>query len=141
MNKKTIKIAWDTGELRKCPYCGSENNIGHGVQHNGSHPKRKKCKACGRTFNMKKGTFFYRKKMSRETILTIVYLFFTGYPISNMPPLVHVIERSIRNLLEEVITRFKKYEVLIVAPSDYIPKIIEIDEIYIKIQGNREIYG
>jgi hypothetical protein len=55
-----------------------------------------------------------------------------------MPPLVHVTERSIMNLLEEVITRFKKYEALIVAPSDYIPKIIEIDEIYIKIQGNRE---
>jgi IS1 family transposase/transposase-like protein len=141
MNKKTIRIAGDTWELRRCPYCGSEDIIGHGVQHNGSYPKREKCKACGRTFNIKKGTIFYRKKMSRETILTIVYLFLTGYPISNMPPLVHVTERSIRNLLEEVITRFKKYEALIVAPSDYIPKIIEIDEIYIKIQGNREFYG
>ena len=48
-----------------------------------------------------------------HTILTIVYLFLTGYPISNMPPLVHVTERSIRNLLEDVITRFKKYEALI----------------------------
>jgi small neutral amino acid transporter SnatA (MarC family) len=76
---------------------------------------------------MKKGTIFYRKKMSRETILTIVYLFLTGYPISNMPQLVHVTERSIRNLLKEVITRFKKYEALIVAPSDYIPKIIDKD--------------
>jgi len=74
---------------------------------------------------MKKGTIFYRKKMSRETILTIVYLFLTGYPISNMPPLVQVTERSIMNLLKEVITRFKKYEALIVAPSDYIPKIID----------------
>ena len=141
MNKKTIRIAGDTWRLRRCPYCGSEDIIGHGVQHNGSHPKRKKCKACGRTFNMQKGTIFYRKKMSRETIVTIVYLFLTGYPISNMPPLVHVTERSIRNLLEDVITRFKKYEALIVTPSDYIPKIIEIDEIYIKIQGNREFYG
>jgi transposase-like protein/IS1 family transposase len=141
MNQKTIKITGDTGELRRCPYCGSEDIIGHGVQHNGSHPKRKKCKDCGRTFNMKEGTIFYRKKMSRETILTIVYLFLSGYPISNMPPLVHVTERSIRNLLKDAITRFKKYEALIVAPSDYIPKIIEIDEIYIKIQGNREFYG
>jgi hypothetical protein len=61
---------------------------------------------------MQKGSIFYRKKMSRETILTIVYLFLTGYPISNMPPLVHVTERSIRNLLEDVITRFKKYQCL-----------------------------
>jgi hypothetical protein len=28
-----------------------------------------------------------------------------------------------------------------VVPSNYIPKIIEIDEIYIEIQGNREFYG
>jgi transcription elongation factor Elf1 len=54
MNQKTIKITGDTGELRRCPYCGSEDIIGHGVQHNGSHPKRKKCKDCGRAFNMKK---------------------------------------------------------------------------------------
>ena len=51
-----------------------------------------------------------------------------GLLISNMPPLVHVTERSIRNLLEEVITRFKKYEAFIVAPSDYIPKIGGYDE-------------
>jgi hypothetical protein len=62
--------------------------------------------------------------MSRETIIRIVYLFLTGYPISNMPPLFQVTERSIRNLLEEVIKRFKGYAELIVAPSDYIPKII-----------------
>ncbi len=79
--------------------------------------------------------------MSRETIISIVYLFLTGYPISNMPPLVHRTERSIRNLVVEVIKRFKKYEDLTVVPSDYIPKIIEIDEIYIRIQGNREFYG
>jgi len=141
MNQKTIKIVGDTGGLRRCPYCGSENIIGHGVQHNGSHPRRKKCKDCGRTFNTKKGTIFYRKKMSRETIISIVYLFLTGYPISNMPPLVHRTERSIRNLVVEVIKRFKRYEELTVVPSDYIPKIIEIDEIYIRIQGNREFYG
>jgi transposase-like protein len=64
-----------------------------------------------------------------------------GYPISNMPPLFQVTERSIRNLLEEVIKRFKGYGELIVAPSNYIPKIIEIDERYIKIQGNRAFYG
>lgn len=141
MNLKTIKIEGGTEGLRRCPYCGSESIIGHGIQHNGNHPKRKKCKDCGRTFNTKKGTVFYRKRMSRETIITIVYLFLTGYPISNMPPLVHVTERSIRNLLEEVITRFKRYEELTVVPSNYIPKIIEIDEIYIKVQGKREFYG
>jgi IS1 family transposase len=58
-----------------------------------------------------------------------------------MPPLFQVTERSIRNLLEDVINRFKGYDELIVAPSNYIPKIIEICEIYIKIQGNREFYG
>jgi IS1 family transposase len=79
--------------------------------------------------------------MPRETIIEIVYLFLTGYPISNMPPLFQVTERSIRNLLEEVIKRFKRYDELILTSSNYIPKIIEIDEIYIKIHGNREFYG
>jgi DNA-directed RNA polymerase subunit RPC12/RpoP len=58
-NLEPVKITGNIGELRRCPYCGSEGIIGHGVQHNGSHPKRKKCKDCGRTFNTNKGTVFY----------------------------------------------------------------------------------
>lgn len=142
MNKQTIKIHGDqNGWIQRCPACGSSNIIGHGRQHNSDHPRRMKCKECGKTFNDKRGTIFYRKKMSRDTIITIVYLFLTGYPISKMPPLVQVTERSIRKLLDEVIERFEKYEKFILAPHDYIPKVIEIDEIYIKIQGERQFYG
>ena len=69
-----------------------------------------KCKDCGKTFNDKIGTIFYHKKIPKDTIIMIVYLFLTGYPMSNMPPLVQVTEKSIRNLLREVVERFEKYE-------------------------------
>ena len=142
MNKKTIRIHGEQIEKEwACPLCGSSDIIGHGRQHNSDHPRRFKCGDCGKTFNEKIGTIFYHKKMPRDTIITIVYLFLTGYPASNMPPLVQVTEKSIRNLLREVVERFEKYEEFISAPDDYAPKVIEIDEIYIKIQGSREFYG
>ena len=87
------------------------------------------------------GTIFYYKKMPKDIIITIVYLFLTRYPVSNMPPLVQVTEKSIRNLLRGVVERFEKYEEFIPASGDYSLKVIEIDEIYIKIQGSREFYG
>ena len=68
-----------------CPLCGSSNIIGHGRQHNSDHPRRFKCGDCGKTFNEKIGTIFYHKKILRAKIITIVYPFLTGYPISNMP--------------------------------------------------------
>ena len=109
MNKVTIQISKDSivNELTNCPYCDSVNIIGHGYQHNGDHPKRMKCDDCGKTFNVKIGTIFYHKKMSKDTIVAIIYLFLTAYPISNMPPLFDITERSIRNLLKEAIQRFK----------------------------------
>lgn len=143
MNKKTIRTHKDSvmNEMIQCPRCGSVDHENHGRQHNGGHPKRFKCKDCGKTFNEKIGTIFYHKKRSKETIIEIIYLFLTAYPTSNMPPLFQISERSIRNLLSEVILRFERYDDLIKAPSDYIPPVIEIDEIYIKIQGGRRFYG
>ena len=53
--RQYCKIGEDMCELKKCPYCDSENIIGCGgerVKRNGSHTKRKICNDCARTFTV-----------------------------------------------------------------------------------------
>lgn len=84
---------------------------------------------------------FYKKRLSDDEILRIVYLFLTGYPISNMPPMFDVMEKTLRDILKDVLIQFKKYKDYVLVPSDYVPEVIEIDEIYIKMQGKKNFYG
>jgi len=67
----------------------------------------------------------------------MAYLFLTGYPTSNMPPLFDTTESTIRGILRQVILQFQKFKDYTLIPSDYIPEVIEIDEIYIKLQGKK----
>jgi IS1 family transposase len=84
---------------------------------------------------------FYKKRLSDDEILRIVYLFLTGYPISNMPPMFDVMEKTLRDILKDVLIQFKKYKDYVFVPTDYAPEVIEIDEIYIKMQGKKKFYG
>ena len=67
----------------------------------------------------------------------MVYLFLTGYLISNMPPLFDATECTIRGMLKRVILQFQKFKDYTLIPSSYIPGVIEMDEIYVKLQGER----
>jgi len=112
MNKKTINLyrASAKKDIEVRPYCKSTQIIKHGHQHNSNHPRRFRCKDCGKIFNEKIDTVYYHKKVSEDVINTMAYFFLTGYPISNMPPLFNLTEKTIRNILKEVIMHFKKYE-------------------------------
>ncbi|MFN3659957.1 MAG: hypothetical protein ACK4TN_01820, partial [Brevinematales bacterium] len=128
-------------EIPHCPYCGAgpRDVIKYGRQKN--KVQRYLCTKCQKIFNERYGTLFYRRRLSDEDILRIVYLFLTGYPISNMPPMFDVSERTIRNILKDALVQFQKFQDYVSAPTDYVPEVIEIDEIYVKIQGEEKFYG
>ena len=58
-----------------------------------------------------------------------------------MPPLFDTTESTIRGMLKRVILQFQKFKDYTLIPSDYIPEVIEIDEIYVKLQGKKKFYG
>lgn len=80
-------------------------------------------------------------RINDKDLFEIVYLFFTGYPISEMSNLKNYSESTIRTNLSKCVKHFEKFEKYKINDEDYIPKAIEIDEIYIKIQGHKEFYG
>lgn len=141
MQKESVILGNKSREkpIPSCPHCDSKDVIKFGLQENKT--QRYKCNSCGKTFNRRYGTLFYRKHLSDSEILHIVYLFLTGYPISNMPPMFDVTEKTIRAILKEVLLQFQKFKDYTLIPTDYAPEAIEIDEIYIKMQGKKKFYG
>ena len=126
-------------EIPACPYCNSGDVVKYGFQKN--RVQRYRCSACGKIFNQRYGTLFYKRHLNDEEILRMVYLFLTGYPMSNMPPLFEVTEKTVRSILKEVVLQFQKFKDFVALPADYIPEVIEVDEIYIKMQSKKKFYG
>ena len=124
-----------------CPSCGRKAHR-HGTQPNGVQRwicPNNKCDV--ETFNSRYGTIRYRMRINDQDLYDYVYLFFTGYPISEMVGLRGHSESTIRDNLSKCVAHFEKFEEYKINDEDYIPEIIEVDEIYIKIQGHREFYG
>lgn len=124
-----------------CPICNRRAHR-HGTQSN--NVQRWKCnnnKCDITTFNSRYGTIRYRMRIEDKDLYDYVYLFFTGYPLSNMVGLREHSESTIRNNLSKCIAHFEKFEEYKINDEDYVPEVIEIDEIYIKIQGHREFFG
>lgn len=125
----------------KCYLCGC-NVHKHGTQPNGVQRWRCPNNQCDVvTFNSRLGTVMYRMRVEDKDLCEIVYLFFTGYPISEMVGLKGHTEQTIRDCLSKCIEHFAKFEEYKMDYNEYVPKVIEIDEIYLKIQGSREFYG
>lgn len=143
MNQKSIRIQTRKGEILifSCPRCESNEIVKNGKQQNGTHPQRYICKDCNKSFNELVDTIHYRRRIGSEKIQQIVYLYFTGYPISNMPPLIGCSENTIRDIIRLCVNHFEKYEDCKLDLSDYEPQIIEIDEIYLNLQGSKEFYA
>lgn len=140
MQKNMVDVYGDNrNEKPCCPGCRSENVVKYGRQKNGV--QRYKCKRCSKVFNVRFNTIFYRRRVDEDEILRIVYLFLTGYPIGKMPPLFLVTEKTIRDILKGVLLHFQKLQHFHSMPMNYIPEVIEIDEIYIKLQGKKKFYG
>ena len=122
----------------QCIDCQSKNIVKNGRQRTGEQEYL--CNDCGKRFNARAGTLFYHKKMSDHDILEGIFLFFTGYPISLMAYLKDSSEDTIRTLMKEVVEHFDKFEYMVKKESCYVPKAIEVDEIYINLQGNKKTF-
>lgn len=126
--------------VRLCVYCQSEL-IKWGYQNN--HKQRYKCTniRCDRTQNEDIWTMFYNKKLSKKDIKESVKMFLRGFPISSIADVKEVHEQTMRNLLREAVDKFDKFEVYKINYKDYKPPIIEVDELYLKIQGSSDHYA
>jgi len=129
----------DAVEIPICHFCNSRDVIKFGKQKN--KVQRYQCNTCHKIFNERYGTLFYKKHLSDDQILQIVYLFLTGYSIGKMPPMFDVTDYTIRKILKEALLQFQKFKRYVMIPYDYVPSVIEIDEIYVKLQGKKEFYG
>ena len=85
-----------------CPFCNAGDVIRYGFQKN--KVQRYLCNSCDKIFNQRYGTLFYGKHLSDNEILRVVYLFLTGYPLSHMPPLFDVTEKTLRGILKEALS-------------------------------------
>ena len=98
----------DSEEIPCCHFCNSRDVIKFGHQMN--KVQRYQCNTCHKTFNERYGTLFYKKHLSDDQILQIVYLFLTGYSIGKMPPMFEVTDYNIRRILREVLLQFQKFK-------------------------------
>jgi IS1 family transposase len=80
-------------------------------------------------------------RIEDKDLYEMVYLFFHGFPISDMVGLKGYSEATVRDSLSKCIEHFAKFEQFRINYDDYIPEVVEVDEIYIKIQGHREFFG
>jgi len=80
-------------------------------------------------------------RIEDKDLYEIVYLFFHGFPISDMVGLKGYSESTIRDNLSKCIEHFDKFEQFKINYDQYIPEVTEVDEIYLKIQGSKEFYG
>jgi IS1 family transposase/transposase-like protein len=129
----------DVEDIPCCHFCNSRDVIRFGFQNNKA--QRFRCNTCHKIFNERYGTLFYKKHLTDDQILQIVYLFLTGYSIGKMPPMFEVTDYTIRSVLKEVLLQFEKFKRYLMIPVDYVPEVIEIDEIYVKLQGMKQFYG
>jgi len=109
-------------EIPRCPFCNSGDVIKYGFQRN--KVQRYLCNICDKIFNERYGTLFYKRHLSDDQILQVVYLFLTGYSISHMPPMFDITEYAIRNILKEVFLQFQKFKKYVMVPVDYSPEVI-----------------
>lgn len=125
----------------KCFICGRRVHR-HGNQKNGV--QRWKCnnnKCDVVTFNSRKNTAMYRMRINDKDAYEIIYLFCTGYPISQMAHMKKYAESNVRSFLKKTVKQFHKFESYKMLESGYTPEVIEIDEIWVNMQGEKVFFG
>jgi transposase-like protein/IS1 family transposase len=122
------------------PVCKELNSIKYGLQKNGV--QKFFCKICKAIFNERFGTPLYRMKTKDKEFKEIVHLFFKGLSIADIADVKDVSEDTIRSILKKTVKHFEKFEDYKTNyDENYIPEVIEVDEIHIKLQNSIEFYG
>ncbi len=115
-----------------CPARGhiGKGNIGVHSQKDGRYI----CHVCSRTFTATKGTVFYRRRLSKDTIVKIITLLAHGCPRQAIVAAFGVDERTVKSLEEGAGEHCQQvHEHLVEQPRDL--GQVQADEIRAKIQG------
>ena len=125
--------------MQTCPVCKSKKIIRYGFQPN--KIQKYFCKECKKIFNERVGTMYYRMRLKEKEIKEIVHLFFRGVPVAVIADVKEISEQSVRNVLSKAVDHFDKFEGLKINYERYVPEALQIDEIYIKLQGKRRFWA
>lgn len=120
-----------------CPNmdCHARGQVGKGnIQIHSHKEQRYICTECNGTFVATKGTIFYRRRLSGETIIKIVTLLAHGCPRQAIVAAFEVDERTVQNLEREAGLHCQRVHThLVERPRDL--GQVQADEIRVKMQG------
>lgn len=124
--------------MAACPFCLAVA-IKYGFQGNGV--QKYFCNICHKIFNARYGTPLYRMRQHDKDLKEIVHLFFKGVPISTIAEVKEVYESGVRSFLQKTVTHFEKWEQYTDYDGGYVPEVVEVDEIYIKLQDGETFWA
>ena len=120
-----------------CPNlaCPARGHVGQGniVIHSCQH-QRYKCKECGRTFTVTKGTPFYRLRHPQEMVVQVVTLLAWGCPPQAIVAAFQLDERTVADWQERAAAQARQvHQQLVEQPRDL--REVQADELRVKRQG------
>jgi transposase-like protein len=116
-----------------CPDRGKMGN-GNIVCHS-QQEKRCKCKTCGRTFSVTKGTALYRIKQDAELFVMVVTLLAFGCPVQAIVMAMGLDERTVRSWWLKSGEQSERVHDSVIGKSQLDLQHVQADEIKVKIRG------
>ena len=120
-----------------CPNsaCPASGQISKGNIHVHSHKERRYvCDVCSGTFAATEGTIFYRRRLPRDTIVTMITLLAHGCPRQAIVAAFEVDERTVKSLEESAGEHCQQVHEHLVEQSRDLGRV-QGDEIRAKVQG------
>lgn len=116
-----------------CPDSGKVGN-GNIVIHS-QKEKRCKCKTCGKTFSVTKGTALYGIKKGRDLFVVVVTLLAFGCPVQAIVMAMGLDERTVRLWWEKSGRQSEKVHDTVIGGSQMDLQHVQADEIKVKTRG------
>ena len=115
--------------------CPARGQVGQGnIRVHSRKERRYRCDVCGCTFAATAGTVFYRRRLSKDTVVKIITLLAHGCPRQAIVAAFEVDERTVKNLEEKAGEHCQDlHEHLVEQPRDL--GQVQGDELYAKVQG------
>ena len=117
------------------PACPAAGQVGKGnIGVHSLKERRYMCQVCDKTFAETKGTIFYRRRTTRETIVMVITLLAHGCPVQAIVAAFKMDERTVVDLQGQAGTHCQQvHEHWVEQPRDL--GQVQADEIRVKIQG------
>ena len=116
-----------------CPKCGSFLCLKHGKDKNGT--QRYKCKECGKTFNLVKGTLFFSSKVNIQAWFAFLESLLSGSSISEACIAAKISKVTGSRWMKKIFTALQDYQNSLV-----LGKTIYIDETFVHVDESDIFY-